>query len=228
MGNKMAKMNLTGKRLKINQANTVMVIAMAVSSFLVVFSLFASKALLSQRAYQSKVIDKKEEARDQLKKNVDAIETLITSYKDFVNRNENVLKGNPLGTAQNDGDNAKIILDALPSKYDFPALASSFEKLILQSNMKINGMTGTDDELAQAGKDENGNPQPIEMPFEVNVEGSYENAQKLIAILEKSIRPITINSIMFSGSNSKIQLTIKAKTYYQPERALVFPTEVVK
>ncbi len=216
------------KRTKIDKANTVMITVVAAASFIVVFSLVASKALLSQRAYQSRVIAKKEAARDQLKKNLDASNTLETAYQSFVSTTQNVIGGNPNGTGDKDGDNAKIVLDALPSKYDFPALATSLQKILDQAGVKVNSITGNDDELAQAGQKPSSNPQAIEMPFEVNVTANYGGIQNLINSFEKSIRPFNIDSLEFSGSDNNLTLDLKAKTYYQPEKSLSITKEVVK
>lgn len=224
----MAGPNLSVKRLKINQANTLMVAAIAISSFIVVFSLVASKALLSQRAYQSRVITKKESARDQLKSNVEATGPLGTAYSSWVGTPENILKGDPNGDNQNDGDNAKIILDALPSKYDYPAVATSLEKLMLQNHLKIDAITGTDQEVAQASQQVSQNPKPVEMPFEIQGTASYGSIQNLVAFFELSIRPFYIDSIEFSGNDKALKIDMKAKTYFQPERDLTIKTEVIK
>ncbi len=224
----MANISPSGKRVQISKANSLIVISVAVSSFLVVFSLVACRALLSQRAYQSRVIAKKEAARDQLKKNLDAATPLINAYKTFVGTTSNVLGGNPSGTSDKDGDNAKIILDALPSKYDFPALATSLEKLLDQNGIKIDGITGTDLEITQGSQQTSPTPQPVEIPFEINFEGNYGNIQKLISIFEHSIRPFYIDSINYSGTDKDLTLDLKAKTYYQPEKDLTIRTEIVK
>lgn len=216
------------KRVQIDkdQATTVGVVAVAV--FLTVFSVVSSRALLTQRAYQQRVITKQEKARDQLKANIEALNQLEVSYKDFISTPDNVIGGNPKGTGDRDGDNAKITLDALPSKYDFPALASSLEKILNDRKFKIGGITGTDDELAQSAKQSTSTPQPIDMPFSVSVSGSYQSIQDLIGVLEKSIRPINVGKITLSGGLDNMQLTLDAKTYYQPEKVFEVRQEVVK
>ena len=217
------------KRLQIDKANATMVVATAVSVFVVIFSLFASRALWSQSAYQSRVISKKEKARDQLKKNIDVTSSkLVTAYKSFVGSTQNVLGGNPGGQGDNDGDNAKIILDALPSKYDFPALATSLEKLLAQNGLKTTSITGTDDELNQQKQSDNPDPQAVTIPFEIAVTGSYANVQTLTSVFERSIRPFQISTLSFSGTDSDLNMAVKAQTYYQPEKSLTIRTEVVK
>ncbi len=224
----MAKINLTSKRVQIDkaQATTIGIIAGAV--FISVFSLVSAKSLWSQRTYQARVIDRKDKADKQLQKNVEAVEDLEVSYKEFVGRSENVLKGNPTGQGEKDGDNARIILDALPSKYDFPALTASLEKILTEKSFKITGLTGTDDEVAQSKAEASSDPKPVDMPFQFDVEGNYSSAQELLTTMEKSIRPLQIQKLTLSGGNDKMKLLLDGKTFYQPEKSLEIKTEVVQ
>lgn len=224
----MAVNDISSKRLQIDKANTTMVIVVAASSFIFVFSLIATKALWSQRGYQQRVISKKEKARDQLKANVTASKTLVTAYQSFITQQQNVIGGSSTGTGAKDGDNGKIVLDALPSKYDFPALANSLSNLLTTSKITTNNISGNDDELAQENNAASNDPKAVSIPFDVSVTGSSSNIQNLITIFEKSIRPITINSLSFSGSDSSLTLAIKGNTYYQPAKSLTISTEVVK
>lgn len=223
----MAKMKLSMKQVQINKANSSMVLAVAVAAFIVVFSLVASRALLQKRSYQARVITAKEKAADQLEANIKAANTLVASYQTFVNTSNNVIGGNPSGTGDKDGDNAKIILDALPSQYDFPALASSLEKVLATNNYKINSITGIDDEIAQQQAKE-GELQPIEIPFTVSVGTNLEGAKNLLTLFQKSIRPIKVQTVEATGSNSDMTLTITALTYYQPQKTVTIQTEVIQ
>ncbi len=172
--------NTSLKRIQINKANTTMVIAIAVAAFVFTFSLVAGRSLLNKRSYQSKVIAGKEAAVKQLEANITASNTLAESYKTFVSSNENVIGGNPKGTGDRDGDNAKIILDALPSQYDFPALTSSVEKVLSTNGFKITAITGTDDEVAQQKTPESSTPKPVDMPFEVSVTTNVAGIKNLL------------------------------------------------
>lgn len=216
----------SGKRTQINKANTTMVIVVAVASFITMFSLVAAKALWDQRSFQARVITEKEVARNQLKANVAAVDTLTTSYQAFVGTSENVIGGNPTGKGDKDGDNAKLVLDALPSKYDFPALATSLEKLLTSGDYTIDNITGTDDEANQQAA--LGQKQPVEIPFQIGASGSYANVQKLVSSLEKSIRPFSVTRISFNGDDSELQVQVDAKTFYLPEKTLNITTKEVK
>jgi Tfp pilus assembly protein PilO len=224
----MANMKFSTKQLMINKANAQMIVMIAVSSVIIVFSLVATKALLSQRGYQSRVITQKEKALKQLKSNVTSVKMLSTSYTTFENSNYNVLGGLATGAGDLDGDNAKIILDALPSKYDFPALATSLEKLLTSPSYTIDSIVGIDDEVNQQSNLATSTPKPVDMPFEIDVTGDYKAIQNLIVTLDKSIRPFQIQSINFSGKDAELKAEIIAKTFYQPEKSLTIKTQVIK
>ncbi|HSX27278.1 MAG TPA: hypothetical protein VLG25_00680 [Patescibacteria group bacterium] len=225
----MAKLGISVKRLQINKATANIVLIISAASFVTIFSLFASKALLSQRSYQSRVIKEKTKARNSLSDNLKASEQLVESYKQFVAQDPNILASKVDGTGDNEGDNAKIVLDALPSKYDFPALATSLEKILKKYNYADPNISGTDDTLNQQAQTAGPVPVAVAMPFQIEVNSSYEAAANLFGILERSIRPIQVNTLSFTASDSgTIHVTIAASTYYQPEKNLKIDFKDVK
>jgi len=215
------------KQLLINKANSRIVAVTSGAAFIVVFCLMASYTLLGQLSYQNRVLGAKKTALKQLNEDISNTQSLVASYKAFVSTPQNVLGGDPNGTGGQDGDNAKLVLDALPSKYDFPALATSLEKVVTDDKVTIESMGGTDDEVAQA-QSASSSPQPVEIPFELAVSGNYADIQKVVKDLDKSIRPFQIQTMQLTGSESKMTLNISALTYYQPEKTLKIRTEVVK
>jgi hypothetical protein len=224
----MPRGQLSAKRIAIDKANTTVVIAVGVAAFIVVFSLVASKALLSQRSYQAKVINRKEEALRQLNTNIKESEKLAISYEEFNGAPINVLGGNPKGTGDKDGENSRIVLDALPSKYDFPALATSINKLIASNGLAIESISGTDDEANQSVTQTSENPSAIDIPFGVeSKQMPASDGKKFIELFERSIRPIQIQKISISGQDNNLKISIKAKTYYQPGKNLDIKSEVV-
>jgi len=247
----------TGKRLMISKANTTIVVAVSIAAAVTTFSLIATRSLLSRRSYQSKVISVQEKARDQLKENIEAVSSLKESYAAFVSQPENVIGGSSTGTGERDGDNAQIILDALPSKYDFPALASSLEKILVDRGYSIQAITGTDDEVNQntsadsehhdAAATTQGTasttstttqtatqPAPqvgsgIEMPYGIKAAGTYDNMITVLDVFSRSIRVLGINTMTLEAqTDSLILLSIDGKSFYQPAKALNIKEEVVQ
>jgi hypothetical protein len=219
---------IEGKKQLISKANKSMVVACAVAGFFIMFSIVASMSLWSQRSFQAKVIDAKEKAVTQLDDNKAAVDQLAVSYKAFVGTQTNVIGGNPSGSGDKDGNNAKIVLDALPSKYDFPAFITSLEKLLKTNNFTLENITGTDDELAQfkaaASK------KPVEIPFtlESNV-GNYGKLRDLLATTEKSIRPITIKKLeVTAGDGGDLAVQVEGTSYYQAAKGLTIEKKVIK
>lgn len=224
----MPKMQLSTKRILIDKTNTKIVIYTAIAAFMVVFTLVAAKSLISQAMYQNRVISAKKTAVSQLKTDIQSTSNLVTAYKAFVSTPQNVIGGDPNGSGPKDGDNAKVVLDALPSKYDFPALATSLEKLLTSQNVQIQSISGTDQEVAQAGDQSSGNPSPVAMPFQISVTGDYQSIQNLVAAFNASIRPFQVQTMLLSGDQSNMTLTMTAQTFYQPEKVFNVSKKVVK
>lgn len=224
----MARTTSFTKRSLINKANSTIVVTTALAAFVVVFALVASQSLIGQIAYQNRVIDAKKQALKTLKADLEARDSLVESYKEFVSNQINVLGGQAGGTGERDGDNAKLVLDALPSKYDFPALTTSLEKVITDQNLGILAIAGTDQEIDEADNQTSPNPQPVPMPFQLQVTGSYTSVQGLIDVLLRSIRPFQIGTIELSGDENSMTTSISAQTYYQPEKSLDITQETIR
>jgi hypothetical protein len=223
----MAKIELSSKRLQISKTNLYIVTVVSIACFVSIFALTASKTLLSQRSYQAKVISQKVTAKKQLQANLEARDKLVSQYKLFVGSSTNAIGGVTNGNGDRDGDNAKIILDALPSKYDYPALATSLEKILSSSSLTITDISGTDDELNQSAGSSSA-PTPVDMPFTISFDGTPDNANNFFGVLQRSIRPIKIQQVTITGNDAKLSTNIVAKTYYQPEKSLSIKSEVVR
>lgn len=220
---------ISTKRTAISKSNAQVVMVVAVASFVTVFCLVAAKAVLSQNSYQSRVIKAKTTAHKQLILNIAAAGSLVSSYNSFVSPSTNIIGGSTSGSGDKDGDSGKIVLDALPSSYDFPALASSLEKIITSQNLKVSSISGIDDQVNQAANLSSPKPQPVSMPFSFSVSGaSYASIQQLINTLQSSIRPIQVDTLSLSGAANSMQTTITAHTYYQPAKNLKITKQVVK
>jgi hypothetical protein len=215
------------KRIGVDKANTRIVTITAGAAFLVIFFLVASFSLLGQLTYQNRIISTKKAALSQLKKNITARDSLVKSYTSFADSAQNFIGGSSSGSGAQDGNNGKLVLDALPSKYDFPALTASLEKIANDQKVSIEGLTGSDDtvaQLAQTGDE----AKPIEMPFEFKVSGDYAGIQRTVDAIDRSIRPIQVQKLDITGDPSQISLDIIGVSYYQPAKALNIKTKVVK
>lgn len=217
------------KQVMIDKSNSTMVMVAGIAAFIAVFSLVASKSLMDQRAYNDKVIGAKKDTLQQLKTNLDARDQLVRSYDTFQNSEINVIGGSSNGTGGNNGDNASIVTDSLPFRYDFPALTTSLEKMITLRELGINSITGTDDAVAQQQNLLSAAPEAISIPFEISVTGPYSNIQLLINDMQKSIRPFVILNISLTAAGEgSMNATITAQTFYQPSKELIITKEVIQ
>jgi len=225
----MAALQISTKRVAISKANAQMVAFVGAAAFISVFCLVAAKAVWSQTRYQARVTNKTQAAHHQLQNNLDAFSKLQTSYRAFVSTGTNIIGGNPSGSDANDGNNAKIILDALPPSYDFPGLTSTLENIFKSGGYNVGGITGTDDQLNQQNNLSSPTPKPVSMPFSFTINNtSYPNVQQLMSVFQLSIRPIQIDKLTMSGGANNMTVTVDAHTYYQPAKSVNITTQVVK
>jgi hypothetical protein len=225
----MAKIGVSSKHLAINKANAQIVGIVAAAAFISIFCLVASKAVLSQNSYNARVISAKEKAHKQLQNNLKAVNNLTISYKAFDETATNVIGGTAGGTGDNDGSNSKIIIDALPSAYDFPALTSSLEKIMTDRGMKIGSIAGIDDQINQQSNTSSPTPQPVTIPFTFTVnDANYDSVKQLVIALQSSIRPMAIDTLTLTGGASSMSINATAHTYFQPAKNVKISTQVIK
>ena len=214
------------KQLQIDKANASIVLILSIAAVISAFSAVAIKSILSQQAYQSKVISTQNKTLKTAKADLVAAKNLSGTYEAFNNASPNILEGSSVGTGTQDGSNSKIILDALPSEYDFPALISSLQKIVGDRGFKVGSISGSDD-ATQADLAATSTPTPVEIPFDLAVTGSYTGVQDLVNVFDRSTRPIAIGTLLLSGSDSEITVSISAKTYFQPGKKFVITSKVV-
>ena len=204
------------KQSLVEKDNNFILVVLSVTSFIVVFCLVGSNALYKRISYQDKVINARTTADNQLKANINSSTSLQCAYNSFEAQT-------PVVTGVS--KNSIMVLDALPSKYDFPALVTSLSKLMAISGLSVQTINGIDAEVSavQSSPD----PKVVPINFQLTGNGSYSAVSTFISNLEKSIRPITISNITFSGSDAKLTVTIKATTYYQPEKIFKITQNVI-
>ena len=225
----MAKNEVSSKRVAIDKASAQMVAIVAAAAFVTVFCLMASKTVLSQNQYNSRVMSAKQKAYNQLQDNIEAFDTLQKSYKAFNSTSTNVIGGIATGNGDNDGSNSKIILNALPSTYDFPALTSSLEKMLSDRGLKVTSISGTDDQVKQQDNVSSSNPKPVEIPFTfTGSNANYNAVNELFKAMQSSIRPFYVDTLDVSGGGNNMKVTVEGHTYFQPSRSIEPTTKVVR
>lgn len=236
----------SAKHAIIDKANTTMLMSVAGAIFVVVFSVFAAKALIEQSSYQNEVINQKQEALKIAEQNHQAAQELETSYIAFATEPINVLGGSPTGSGPKDGDNAELVLDSLPSELDYPAGASSIEKILLDGGFLIKALGGSEsvdapapiapvDETAvvdettgeEVPTDSTLEVTVAEVPYPFEAVATPETTPILLQILESSIRPFNITSLTLEADGTNIILQVSMKTFYQSGTSLQVTKEEV-
>lgn len=191
------------KRDQVKKAGSTVFIVVAFSAVIVMFSLISMRFLWEKKSYNDRVITAKTKARNEVTQNLENLDKLAEQYPQL---------------NSSASTNSKTILHALPPTYDYAALASSIDYLATSSGVQSNTSIGED--MSASAVNSSPTSQPVELPISMQVSGNYDTIKQYILNLERSIRPITINSVTFNGANSSLQATIQATTYYQPARSL--------
>lgn len=213
MANTVLPQQANTKRALIDKSKTNMLIIISVASIVTIGGLVTAWGFIQKGNYINRVISEKEKAKTIFQSNVDAVESLKTAYGDFVNQDPNMLGGNPGGNNDRSGTNADLVLDALPNKNDFPALATSLENLLRPYGLQsLSGGGGMDGDVSVTVQ--------TEMPFVAEMQTSFTDSKELYSVLLKSIRPIKVKTIEIAGNNSSMNVTVSASSYYEPEVGL--------
>lgn len=212
-------LHISGKHAELNKAQTTMLGVVAGSVVIVIFCLFGIKAMISKGAYQQRVLSAKNQVVKQLQANYTAAQALSKTYQTFASADPNILGGKVTGSGGTDGNNAQIVLDALPSTYDAPALASTVEKILGNHGVDIQSINVTDDS-ANNPNTPVAQPSPVTMSFSFAGTSDYNTDKKVMQDFEKSIRPFDVSTLELSGSDGQLQMTLTMNSYYQQSQAV--------
>lgn len=210
------------KSSQMDKSQKRLIILVSLSTIVTIFCLVSTKALLSYASYHRHELSAKRAVIKQLEANIATANLLGSQYQNFNSVNPNFIDGKNTSDPNSsppDGDNARLVLDALPSKYDFPALISSVSKILTNDGVASPGIAGSD-LSASTSAASSVNPLPIEIPLSINGLVSYSGAQNLIRDLERSIRPFNVTTLDFGGTNSTISISAGLSTYFQPAKIL--------
>lgn len=216
----MKPMNVTAKHIQIKKASSTVFTAVVIASVIVSFSLVFLNILWGNAKYNTKVQEKLTTARDTLSDNLDKVNDLNTGFRTF----EGSAKLIP--DQEDNKSNAALVLDALPSRYDFPAVASSMSNLAARTNVTLRAFDGAD--LNAESPRSSMTPAPTEIPFSVTVEGTYVAVRDFLNGLQNSIRPMNVKTVNYVGSDGALVATFEVVTYYQPAFDTTISKEVIE
>lgn len=224
--------HIPSKKLQISKAQSRLILVVAIATVLTVFFLVSSKTLISEAAFQKRLIDSRRDAVKQLQENISSADTLLENYETVFEGTSptNLIGGrkdpSPSAVPPN-GTNARVVLNALPSTYDFPALITSVSKILSDSGI-ANPTIGGEDQSTSISSDPQANPEPASIELNIGGSSNYGGIQRLITDLERSIRPFDIQTLQFRGTDAQLFVTLKANTYYQPAKSLTIGSKEIK
>jgi len=225
------KQQLTGmkKRQQIASANKKIFIWVIIASVAVSLCGVTIQFLFKQAAFNQKVISAKADTQSTLSNNITNASQLKTNVDALLaDSNLAKVKANPSDTT------LKVVLDALPTEDDKSALGASLQQVILPRS----GVTASDittisdglvtlgDETTEANTESSSTPQPTSFNFTAS--GDYDRIKGMLTDLERTIRPMNIQTISFQSSDGNIRTVIAGNSYYQAERSVQLGKRTLK
>ena len=121
--------------------------------------------------------------------------------------------------ASSDDTAFNVVLDALPTEDDATALGSSIqEKVLAGSGVYLQSFDYSSSDSATSGHTPVGaSPEARAITFRFKISGTYDSIKAALGNIEKTIRPIIVQSIEIDGTVSELSATITAMTYYVPK-----------
>ncbi len=202
------------KKNQIEKFTKTIVIFASIGLFIVIFGISSINSLISRYNYQQKTINLQKQALNNLIEDTASVNSLTKSYQKFISPKVNIIGGKSTQpNSHNGGNNAKIVLDALPSSYDFTQFITTLQNLLTSQGVLINSISGTD---ASSSSSYNTGSGVNVIPFQFSVSAPYPIIQRLITTLKESTTPIDIITANITGSQNDLTLNVTGQTYYQP------------
>lgn len=205
----------TRKRQQIRTANKTVFIWIIVASIVVGICGVASQFLIRELIFKNKIYSALTDTNRTLKKNAQSYEGLKTEVNKLIaDNNLAMLKKGENSTA------LQVVIDALPTEDNRPALASSMQTEVLgPAGVKIDSFSVIDaGSPAAATSADAGTATPFDFSFVII--GNYDQILQAMSNMERSIRPISVKTIDLQGSGGSFRANITATTYYQPAASI--------
>ena len=220
------------KRTQINKANRMVFVWVAGASVVLGFALVAAIFLGQRLVYNEKVLAAKADTIHTLKEDNQAIPDLEDNVR-ALNANEALAS-----VKANDSDQAlQVVLDALPSGANSPAFGASMQQKLLANipgltldSLNVDPVVGVE----TSGDDSTSDDTTLSdnaIGFDFKVEGNKTALQTALGNIERSIRPISLDTIHIQGSldgNQSATMEVTGETYYQPAVNFQLQNKVIK
>jgi len=219
------------KRTQISKANKVMFIWIAGASALVSFAIVTSFFLGQKLIFNEKVLFEKNKTVNVLNINNGAVDELATNIRAL-----DADAALSLAKANEKDQAIQVILDALPSYANSPALGASLQIKLLAGvpgltleSLQVTPVEGVESLTTGAVEDAgattaSGN----EITFRFSISGSEDTLRAALKNLERSIRTIDITSLIIESQGDIQLMTVAGRAFYEPAKNVVLYDKVVK
>lgn len=218
--------HLTGikKRQQISGTRKQVFIWVAAASAAVVICIIVGINLIQRISYQTKVNGELGKTAKALEDSADSIDGLIDEINGLRTNRQLTLTN----LKSDDSTVFQVVIDALPTEADAVDFGASLQnKILSRSGVVIDSIAVEAPSTSSSSSSSSSStskktssaiafPTAQPMTFSVTVIGSYNNIQETLKDIQRTIRPIIIDSILLEGTDARLTATIKATTYYSP------------
>jgi hypothetical protein len=209
-----------------------MFIWVAVASALVSFALVTSVFLGQKLIFNEKVLAEKNKTVSTLNQNNKVVSDLETQVQ-VLDTNTDLAS-----IKANDSDQAiQVILDALPSDANSPALGASLQNKLLAGidgltldSLQVDPVQGIEtlsDTGVQDATVADGSTNNV-ITFNFSVSGNQDQLKQVLINLERSIRTINVINLQIENQGASQVMTVQGEAYYEPAMNVALYSKVVK
>ena len=211
-------------------ANRTVFVWVVIASIVVGMCGVFTEFMVRQLMFNNKIIAAKSETNDIVKKNITAYEGLKSEIeKLYLNDSLVSLKKSQDTTA------LQVVIDALPTEDNKAAFAASMQlEVLAPTQVRLDGFTissaqDSTSQVAVAAGTTTTLPLGVEaVGFSFSINGRYQQIIDAIKNMERSIRPMDIQSVKFEGDDANMKANITAVTYFQPATQANLQEGVIK
>lgn len=222
------------KRQQISNANRTMFVWVAAVSAVVGIAIVGSVLLYQKAAFNERVLSLKDKTVSTLRENNKVVPDLEDKIRQM---NTNQALKDVMGPNQTQP--IRVVLDALPSEANSPALGSSLQTKFLNDpalrieSLTVDPVVGVESQTSSNVKDASStastNANEITFRFAVSVDINNANALKeLLQRLERSIRAVDITSLKIEAQSNRLLLSVEGRAFYEPAKTVQLQEQAVK
>lgn len=218
------------KRAQIALANRTMFLWVAGVSVVFGFASVGAIFLSQMLFFNERVLSEKSKTVSTINANIKAVDALETNVKEL-DANQALID-----SKANASDQAiQVILDALPSDANSSAFGASLQTKLLSgidgltlNSLQVDPVVGVEslggsDQVLDGSASANN-----EITFSFAVSGSEAALKQVLHNLEVSIRTIDVLSLKIESQGDSQLMTVKGRTFFEPEMTVELKDKVVK